>query len=306
MLAPPPALAPVDPRVDRRPHGRLDNRPVGPLGSPRPWLPSDGAAPAGLARLAALGALAACSAGARAGDATWGPPPGAHTRAVLVGELCEGGEPCQCRPLDAPGLGGVSGPDDRVPVAGARVDNDPDGASDSPTDAAPTVAAPSARRVELRLRSSHELWLRVGEWTFVKDRERAEACFYIDLPMTPGVGQSYPVELRASNPDGVAAGLVVSELGAAARAWYRTLSWSCGAPGACSFDELEAEKAEVSRAAAERRLYDPCGSLQVLGLRWDSRVAPDHQYPGDLTLAFTLRASGRVPEKAPGDPSCGQ
>lgn len=279
----------------------LDGRLDGPVGRRRGWL---------VVLLALAGLATACSAGARASDRRFGPPEGAHTQAVLVGELCERGEPCTCRDLGAPGTGGVSGPDERVQSAKDSEDGDaqgavaPDSGDGGDGGASGDAGAPSARRVELRLRSSHELWLRVGEWTFLKDRERAESCYYIDLPRASG-GASIPVELRASHPDGVSAGLVVSELGVAARTWYQTLSWSCGAPGACSFEELEAQKAEASRAAAEHKLFDPCGSLQVSGLSWDSRVAPDHEYPGDLTLRFALKVTARVPDKPAGDPSCG-
>lgn len=255
--------------------------------------------------LLGLAALAACSGGARARGEIFGLPPGARTQAVLVGELCERGEPCACRDESATGTGGVSGP-------GARVRNADEVAADAlalspaaPAKATEPKAEASVRRLELRLRSSHELWLRVGPWTFLKDRERAEACFYIDVPVPSGGGDAYPVELRASNPDGISAGLSISELGEAADTWYRTLAWSCGAPGACSFDELDAQRAESARAAAEHRLYDPCGSLQVLGLSWDSRVAPDHQHPGDLTLRFSLQPTARVPDKVAGDPTCG-
>lgn len=231
-------------------------------------------------------ALACSSGGPR--RLAFGMPAQARTQAVLVGELCASGEPCQCRDLAAPGTGGVSHPDeapagDEAPAQEAR-------------------STPSARRIEVRLRSSHALWLRLGPWTFAKDRERSEACFTIDVPA--GDAGSYEAELRAANRDGVSVGLELYELGAAAGTWYRTLSWSCGAPGACTFEALDEQKAELARAAAERRLWDPCGSLKITGLVWDSRAAPDHLHPGELTLAFALRTTDRIPERPAGDPSC--
>jgi hypothetical protein len=255
--------------------------------------------------VAAAAALAACSAGSRATDRGWGPPVEARTQAVLVGELCEHGEPCACRDERAPGLGGVSGPDGPVPA-----EDELTVAGSAPAPSAPGGEPPraEAKRVELRLRSSHDLWLRVGDATFYKDRERAEACFYIDLS-APGIGErpkSYPVELRASNPDGVSAELVVNELGAAARTWYQTVRFSCGVPGACSFDELDAVKAEAARAVKDHTLYDPCGSIRAKELRWDSRVAPDHAHPGDLALTLSLEVFHFMPTKPHGDPGCGK
>lgn len=218
---------------------------------------------------------------------TFGMPSDARTQAVLVGELCAAGAPCQCRDLAAPGTGGVSHPDQ--------------GPDPSEEPAAPS-GAPSARRLEVRLRSSHALWLRLGPWTFAKDRERSEACFTIDVPA--GDAGSYAAELRAANRDGVSVGLELYELGAAAGTWYRTLSWSCGAPGACTFEALEEQKAELAAASAAGRLWDPCGSLKITGLTWDSRAAPDHLHPGELTLAFSLRTTDRVPVRPAGDPGC--
>lgn len=231
----------------------------------------------------------ACSGGGSR-RLSFGLPPEARTQAVLVGELCAGGAPCQCRDLSAPGTGGVSHPDE-APAS-----------EEAPAEAVAGPAAPSARRIEVRLRSSHALWLRLGPWTFAKDSERSEACFTIDVPA--GDAGSYEAELRAANRDGVSVGLELYELGAAAGTWYRTLSWSCGAPGACTFEALEEQKAELARASAERRLWDPCGSLKITGLVWDSRAAPDHLHPGELTLAFSLRTTERVPERPAGDPSC--
>jgi hypothetical protein len=251
------------------------------------------------AALFAAPLLLACSGSAR--PTTWGPPDGASTRAILVSELCERGTPCACRDENAPGLGGVSAPLEW---------NLPEGAeSEAPGGEEGEAAAPASvehKRIELRLRSHHELWLRVGDQTFFKDRERAEACFYIDMP-SPGTGErarKYEVELRGSNADGVGAGLGISEQGVAARSWYRTFRFACGAPGACTFEELDELKAAARKAVADHQLYDPCGSLRVHDVRWDTRVAPDHEYPGDLTMTLNLDVTAAVPDRRSGDPNC--
>lgn len=265
-----------------------------------------------MALVATASVAAACSAAARSSDGKWGPPPEAMTRAMLVGELCERGTPCECRDEGAPGLGGVSAPGAIAPAsqegdggAAALLDGQPAPELDDEPGAA-KAAAPEVKRVELRLRSSHELWLRVGDQTFVKDRERAEACFYIDLP-SPGIGERpkrQEVELRASNPDGISAGLAINEMGVVARSWYRTFDFACGVPGACGFDELDDLKESSRRAIADRTFYDPCGSIRVSDMRWDSRVAPDHEHPGDLTLHLALEVLGGAPDRPRGDPNC--
>lgn len=226
------------------------------------------------------------------------------TRATLVGEMCEHGEPCACRDENAPGTGGVSGPDGPI----SDEDGDESGQAD-PAGAGPAAAAAGGsevKRLELRLRSTHDLWLRVGDLTFYKDRERLEACFYIDLP-APGIGERpkrQDVELRASNADGVSAELSINELGVAARGWYHTFNFSCGVPGACGFDELDGLKAAAQRAVRDQTLYDACGSIKVRDVRWDTRVAPDHAHPGDLTLKLTLDLLHLTPERRSGDPNC--
>jgi hypothetical protein len=251
--------------------------------------------------VAAAVAFTACSAGVR--DRTWGLPAEPRTQAVLVGELCEHGEPCACRDERAPGLGGVSGPDGPAPDEDALVVA---GSTPAPPPARSEQPPVEAKRIELRLRSSHDLWLRLGDSTFYKDRERAEACFYVDLA-APGIGERpkrYPVELRASNPDGVSAELVINELGAAARTWYQTARFSCGVPGACSFEELDTVKREAARAVRDHTLYDPCGSIRAKELRWASRVSPGHAHPGDLALTLSLEVFHFTPTKPHGDPSC--
>ncbi|MEZ4362541.1 MAG: hypothetical protein R3B48_20285 [Kofleriaceae bacterium] len=241
----------------------------------------------------ALCALVACSGAGRPGAGSFGVPPGASTQAVLVSALCERGEPCACR-------------DERARVPDAEEDEDGDAPEGAARRAARDFPPAEAKRLEIRLRSTHELWLRIGEWTFYKDRERAEACYYIDVP-APGVGERakvHEVELRGSNDDGVSVGLALNELGVAARTWYQTFRFACGVPGVCTFDELDGLKAAATRAARGHALYDPCGSLRVSKVRWDTRVAPDHPYPGDLVMKLSLEVFHFAPERPRGDPAC--
>jgi hypothetical protein len=216
----------------------------------------------------ALALGAACSGTAHRSAIS--PPPARETRGVLAGPLCADNR-CQCRDLSAAGDGGAGVPD------GER------------------------KRYELRLGPSpYELWLTIDRTTVLyKNLERAEACFYVDLP-----SGTHPVELRASNPAGVSVAVAVRELGTRTRSWYDTFAFSCGVPGACSYDELDERKAEY--VAAKRQLFDPCGTTKVKGISWDHGVAPDQLHPSELAVQFTLDIYRFPAWKQHGDPTCGE
>src|SRR5689334_11302176 len=138
--------------------------------------------------LAIAGALAC---GSTAQQIAIGPPPPRDTHAVLAGALCQDNR-CSCR-SDAPGDGGVGVPD-----------------------------RPDRKRYEVRLGPSpYELWLTIDRTELLyKSPERAEMCFYVDLSTG-----AHPVELRASNPDGVSVALEIHELGTRTRSWYDTFAF---------------------------------------------------------------------------------
>ena len=224
---------------------------------------SRGAAVARAVRIAAL----AC-AGSTHEQITIGPPPPKDTHAVLAGGLCQDNH-CSCR-SDGGGDGGVG-----VPEARDR------------------------KRFELKLTSAYDLWVTINRTTVLyKSPERAEACFYVDLP--PGAQQ---VELRASNPDGVSAGLDIRELGTRTRSWYDTFSFSCGVPGVCSFEDLAASKARY--VGAKHQVFDLCGTVKVKAITWDHGKAPDQVHPSELVVRLTLNIYRFAAWKQHGDPSCG-
>lgn len=210
----------------------------------------------------------ACSQGPR-DQITIGPPPARATRAVLAGPLCNLDGRCTCRDEAKPGDGGAG-----TPEAGAK-------------------------RFEVKLGPTDgELWASVGDHVLYKSKERATECFYVDL--APG---KHAVTLRASRPEGAQAALAISELGAAAGSWYRTFRFTCGVPGVCSEDELAGKKAEYAKYKAG--VHDPCGSVRVRQLTWDSGVAPDTVHPQELAVGLVLDVYTFLPGKKAGDPTCG-
>jgi hypothetical protein len=198
-----------------------------------------------------------------------GPPPPRLTQGVLAGPLCEG-DHCRCRDLTKPGDGGAGTPSD------------------------------NKKRFEIRLGpSSQELWATVGGAQLYKSPERAEACFYVDL----AAGDT-PIELRASDPSGVSAAWTIRELGTKTKSWYDSLEFACGAPGVCSFDELDETKQRLE--AAKHHVEDMCGSVKIRSLTWDTGKAPDQIHPSNLLVRLVLSVYKRVPTQPHGDPSCGK
>ncbi len=220
-----------------------------------------------------IGLLSACGGGGASGTGkdvaavTIAPPPEAASRGTFAGPLCEG-DGCRCRDGSAATDGGAGAPDGAV------------------------------KRFEVRIGpSEHELWVTVDDMVLYKGTARAEDCFYIDL----GAGD-HTMGLRASHPGGIAARVEVSEFGTATASWYETFRFGCGAPGVCSHDELDAFKAGLARY--KRGIHDPCGSVKVKRIGWDSGVAPDQLHPDDLQVAWTLDVFDFAPKKPHGDPSC--
>jgi len=191
------------------------------------------------------------------------------TQGTLAGPLCES-ERCKCRDLHAPGDGGAGVPGDDA-----------------------------HKRFEVRMGPSpQELWLTIGGSTLYKSPERAEECFYVDLP-----SGDTPVELRASASEGVSAAWSIRELGAKTNSWYETFAFACGSPGVCSFDELDSTKRDLT---GQKSVRDACGSVKVKGLTWDTGKAPDNLHPSELLVRLTLDVYKFQPTQPHGDATCGK
>jgi hypothetical protein len=194
-----------------------------------------------------------------------GPAPAKRTTGTLSGPLCQY-DSCTCAKTEA---------DAGVPEGGRK-------------------------RFEIRLRSAQELWFKMpGDTMLYKTVEKPEVCFYVDL--APG---EHPVELRASNKDGVSAEVVVRELGTTTQTFYDTFRFECGHPGACSFEELDGLRAGY--AQYKRGLHDPCGTTRVKGILWDHGKAPDGTHPSELLVRATLDVYKFQAWKKHGDDTCGE
>lgn len=215
-----------------------------------------------------LAAAAACSGKPHGPQVVITKPPDPVTRATLAGPLCEA-DVCKCRDDGAPADGGAGEPADGV------------------------------KRFEFRVGpSEHELWVTLDDMVLYKSPARAEDCFYVDL--MPG---NHAVGLRASHPGGISAAVKISEYAVGTKSWYDTFAFSCGAPGVCAHDELDEQKADFA-TSYKRGIHDPCGSVRIKGLAWDTGVAPDQLHPDDLAVQLTMQIYSFAPAKRHGDPTC--
>lgn len=209
--------------------------------------------------LLSLGALAGCSGPVRELSA----PPASDTRATLAGPLCDGTR-CRCE-----------------------------------ADASKAGTAPKGfKRFKVELGpTDHELWGHVADNHFYKSRERANECYYIDLP--PG---EHPIGLRARGEGGFGARLQISEVGGKPVGFYDTFDFQCGAPGICDYDGLDRFKAMAREVDSGK--FDPCGSVRVLGVDWLTGRAPDRLHPEDFQLEATMKVYNFAPKHAAGSDEC--
>ncbi len=198
-----------------------------------------------------------------------GPPPARATHATLAGPLCQG-DTCKCREVSAAADGGAGFPDG------------------------------TTKRFEIRMKSAQELWITVHGDVLYKNPEKAETCFYVDLP----AGDT-PLEMRASNAAGVSAQWTIHELGTKTKSWYDTFDFECGNPGVCSYEELDAMRDRFS-AMKKKGVIDSCGSTRIKNLTWDTGKAPDMQHPDELVVRASLDVRKFAPWKPHGDESCGK
>jgi hypothetical protein len=208
------------------------------------------------------GAGLSCSGSQRTPELPEAPAP--STQATLAGPLCDGAE-CQC--------------------------------SEDPSKIGLAEAGLKRFRVELGP-SESQLWATIGKNVMYKGKERASACFYIDLP----TGEE-AVSLRAQGTAGFGAGMRISEVGGEGGPWlYESFDFQCGAPGLCDMQSLRDWRKSLSSVVAGK--HAPCGSVRILGIDWITGRMPDNLHPADFRLDATMKIYKFLPDNAPGTESC--
>jgi len=133
-----------------------------------------------------------------------------------------------------------------------------------------------------------------------------ERCFYTDL--VPGT--RHELVFLASEPSrgtGVAPVLRISEYGPAGPWWYSILEVSCdtGVGGQCDRDA--AESWIQSQRSRKRGRVEPCGSLVVSRLHWQSSGGQAERDGGrfrDFGVSFSLDVKRFATQFAPGATEC--
>jgi hypothetical protein len=198
-----------------------------------------------------------------------GPPPPQSTEAELAGHRCGGGA-CKCR-------------------------EEGDDAESSPP-------AEGTKRFEVRLEAAPGIaWAIVdGKQRLFKGNQRAGDCFYLDL--APG---DHQVVMRAAGEreDGpVGLGFTVAEHNEKGPWWFQVFRIQCGMSGACDKETLNSWKSEVE--SDHRQLTDPCGSVKIKSLAWDTGKMPDALHPHDVQVSFTMHVYKKAWDKPPRSPDC--
>jgi hypothetical protein len=219
--------------------------------------------------LACLTLLVGCSGTEH--TTTFPPLPAAATNASLAGHRCSG-QACTCR-------------------------------GDAEGDAAEQQPVPEGyKRFEFRVGTVTGMaWVTVaGKEVLHKDVQRAEDCFYLDLP-----AGKHTVALRAKgqNPEGgVGFALRIKEHNPKGPWWYDSFTLECGIPGPCTREVLVAWKKEID--SNRRALRDPCGSARIQSLGWETGRMPDALHPEEVSVNFLLSVPPIDPTEAPGTETC--
>jgi hypothetical protein len=133
-----------------------------------------------------------------------------------------------------------------------------------------------------------------------------ETCYYLDVP--DGAKAGFNFIGRAAHPErGFTPRLVVSEYGPAGPYWYEIFSLECaGVSGRCDRAGADAWGAKINRGRKRGR-NDPCGSLVVTGLNWETSGGQhdrDGGYYRDFLVRFDIEVKKFATQFAPHSTEC--
>jgi hypothetical protein len=133
----------------------------------------------------------------------------------------------------------------------------------------------------------------------------ADTCYYVDVPAGSKSGWNF--QARASNPDtGHSPRFSISEYGPRGPYWYEILSFDCvGVGGKCDAAGVSAWTTRLG--SRKRGRIDPCGSLVVTGLDWETTGGLAHRDTGlyrDFTVRFDVEVKKFPTQFAPHATEC--
>jgi hypothetical protein len=135
---------------------------------------------------------------------------------------------------------------------------------------------------------------------------KEEACFYVDLPS--GSNHEFVIESRESQKgQGMTPAVRIAEYGPKGHYWYDVLAIKCGVGDQRCDRPLAKDWEEEWLAQRKRGRLDPCGSVVVSGLKWDTsggQAMMDGGLLRDFRVQFLLLVKAFATQLAPGDPRC--
>jgi hypothetical protein len=119
----------------------------------------------------------------------------------------------------------------------------------------------------------------------------ADTCFYVDVPA--GSKSAWSFVSRAHDGDaGLTPRLTISEYGPAGPFWYEIFGFDCvGVAGKCDAAGVAAWNGRLKQR--KRGRMDPCGSVVVTGLDWETSGGLAHRDTG-LYRDFSVRFDAEV------------
>jgi hypothetical protein len=243
----------------------------------RPW-PDGSAAGACFTVLAGLFALSGCASSSK-------PPPPPSSTGGTPEQVTTVRHVDMVTPVAAPTLVGKRCAAGNATATGCKCRTPDDPAEDPPP-------GEGQKRLEIRM-SVHggEGVLQaptVGRFTATG---AADTCFYVDVPAGSKAAWTYVA--RASNPDaGLAPRLTIFEYGPKGPFWYEIFAFDCvGVGGKCDGAGVAAWNGRLK--TRQRGRMDPCGSLVVTGLDWETSGGLAHRDTG-LYRDFSVRFDAEV------------
>lgn len=133
----------------------------------------------------------------------------------------------------------------------------------------------------------------------------ADTCYYLDVP----AGSTHDLRFvgKANHETtGFTPKLAIAEYGEKGPFWYEVLKVDCvGVGGRC--DKAGVEAWTASLRVRKRGRIDPCGSMVVTALKWDTSGGLAHRDEGyyrDLAVTFALEAKKFTPQFPPHSTEC--
>jgi hypothetical protein len=232
----------------------------------------------------------------------------------LVLPILAGGTSCASRAASAPSedlvttrhVDKVTPTPDAMPLAGTRCHPHVCKCRSTDNEVEETPPPPGQKRLEFRMSADGgDATLKSPSLGRLTTAGPQQACFYVDVEA--GSKHSFTFHVTAERPErGMGPYLAVTEYGPTGPYWYKTLIVECaGANARC--DRAGADAWGRGFATRKRGRLDPCGSMVVTNLNWEtsgSEASRDSGFFADFTVTFDLEAKKFATQFAPGSTEC--